>query len=103
MDSNPKHGFNTLQVHGGHHEDPLGAVNVPIYLSSTFAFKNAAHGASLFAGDSDGFILHSIANPTIRPERTVAEMEGGFDGIATSSEWARCPPSTWRCWPRTRR
>ena len=29
MDSNPKHGFSTLQVHGGHHQDPLGAVNVP--------------------------------------------------------------------------
>lgn len=86
MDSNPKHGFSTLQVHGGHHQDPLGAVNVPVYLSSTFAFKNAAHGASLFAGESDGYIYTRISNPTIRAlERAVAEMEGGFDGIATSS------------------
>jgi methionine-gamma-lyase len=86
MDPTRKTGFNTRLIHGGGHEDPLGAVNVPIYQSSTFAFKNAAHGASLFAGETDGFIYTRIGNPTIRAlERTVADLEGGFDGIATSS------------------
>jgi methionine-gamma-lyase len=80
------HGFATRLVHANTPPDPLGAVNVPIYQSSTFAFDNAAHGAALFAGAQDGFIYTRIGNPTIRAlEQTVAGLEAGFGGIATSS------------------
>jgi methionine-gamma-lyase len=79
-------GFNTRLVHAHADGDPHGAVNVPIYQSSTFAFRNAAHGAALFAGREDGYIYTRIGNPTIRAlEDTVAGLEGGFGGIATSS------------------
>ncbi|MGD8319040.1 MAG: PLP-dependent aspartate aminotransferase family protein [Gemmatimonadota bacterium] len=79
-------GTNSKLVHGGYHPDSTGAVNVPIYQSSTFAFRNAAHGAALFAGDEDGFIYTRIANPTIQAfEDAVADLEGGAGGIATSS------------------
>ena len=79
-------GFNTRLVHAHAAEDPYGAVNVPIYQSSTFAFRNAAHGAALFAGREDGYIYTRIGNPTIRAlEDTVAGLEGGFGGTATSS------------------
>lgn len=79
-------GFHTKLVHAGFHGDPTGAVNVPIYQSSTFAFKNAAHGAALFAGQDDGFIYTRLGNPTIRAlEENVSELENGFGGIATSS------------------
>lgn len=79
-------GFHTKLVHAGFHGDPTGAVNVPIYQSSTFAFRNAAHGASLFAGDEEGYIYTRIGNPTIRAlEDNVAELENGYGGIATSS------------------
>jgi methionine-gamma-lyase len=61
-------------------------VNVPIYQSSTFAFRNAAHGAALFAGSGDGYIYTRLGNPTIRAlEDAVAGLERGFGGIATSS------------------
>jgi methionine-gamma-lyase len=81
-----KLGINSLLVHGTYHPDATGAVNVPIYQSSTFAFRNAAHGAALFAGEEDGFIYTRIGNPTIRAlEETVALLEGGVGGIATSS------------------
>jgi len=81
-----KCGFDTKLVHAGFHGDPTGAVNVPIYQSSTFAFRNAAHGAALFAGAEDGFIYTRIGNPTIRAlEDNVAELENGHGGIATSS------------------
>jgi len=81
-----KCGFDTKLVHAGFHGDPTGAVNVPIYQSSTFAFRNAAHGAALFAGAEDGFIYTRIGNPTIRAlEDNVAELENGYGGIATSS------------------
>jgi len=80
------HGFHTRLVHVHAEPDPCGAVNVPIYQTSTFAFRNAAHGAALFAGREDGYLYTRIGNPTIRAlEDTVAGLEGGCGGIATSS------------------
>jgi len=79
-------GFNTKLVHAGFTGDPTGSVNVPIYQTSTFAFKNAASGAALFAGEEDGYIYTRIGNPTIRAlEENIAELENGVGGIATSS------------------
>jgi methionine-gamma-lyase len=79
-------GINSTLVHAGYHPDATGAVNVPIYQSSTFAFRNAGHGAALFAGEEDGFIYTRIGNPTIQAlEKNVAELEHGCGGIATSS------------------
>ena len=79
-------GINSRLVHGGHHPDATGAVNVPIYQTSTFAFRDAAHGAALFAGEERGYIYTRIANPTIRVlEESVAALENGAGGIATSS------------------
>jgi methionine-gamma-lyase len=79
-------GINSRLVHGGYHPDATGAVNVPIYQSSTFAFRNAAHGAALFAGEEEGYIYTRIGNPTIRAlEDCVADLEHGAGGIATSS------------------
>lgn len=84
---NTKHsGINTKMVHAGQEPDYTGAVNVPIYQSSTFAFRNADHGAALFAGEEDGFIYTRIGNPTIRAlENNIAELEHGYGGVATSS------------------
>ncbi|MGE5816021.1 MAG: PLP-dependent transferase, partial [Acidobacteriota bacterium] len=71
-------GINSKLIHAGHEPDQTGAVNVPIYQSSTFAFRNAAHGAALFAGAEDGFIYSRLGNPTIRAlEENVAELEHG--------------------------
>jgi methionine-gamma-lyase len=78
-------GINSRLVHGGYHPDSTGAVNVPIYQSSTFAFRNA-HGATLFAGKEKGYIYTRIGNPTIAAfEESVALLENGVGGIATSS------------------
>ena len=79
-------GINSKLIHAGHKPDPTGSVNVPIYQTSTFAFRDADHGAALFAGAEDGFIYTRIGNPTIRAlEDNVAELEHGCGGIATSS------------------
>lgn len=80
-------GIDSKLVHGSYHPDALtGAVNVPIYQSSTFAFRSAAHGAALFAGEEDGFIYTRLGNPTTRVlEESVAELENGCGGVATSS------------------
>jgi methionine-gamma-lyase len=78
--------FDSKLIHGGQRDDAYGSVNVPIYQTSTFAFRSAEHGADLFAGTSDGYIYTRIGNPTIAAlEKNIAELEGGFGGIATSS------------------
>lgn len=79
-------GVNSKLIHAGHSPDATGSVNVPIYQTSTFAFRNADHGAALFAGNEEGYIYTRIGNPTIGAlEAAVAELEGGFGGVATSS------------------
>ena len=79
-------GFDTKVIHAGGHHDPYGSATVPIYQTSTFAFDNAKQGADRFAGTTDGFIYTRLGNPTINAlERQMAELEGGFAGIATSS------------------
>lgn len=82
-------GTNSKLIHAGHKPDATGAVTVPIYQTSTFAFRNAEHGAALFAGAEDGYIYTRIGNPTIHAlEESVAELENGCGGVATSSGMA---------------
>ncbi len=84
-----KHGFFTRMVHGAHFDDKYLAVTPPIYQTSTFAFKNAQHGADCFSGEADGYIYTRLGNPTIRSlENSVASLEGGFGGIAVASGMA---------------
>ncbi len=79
-------GFNTKLIHAGAFDDEFGSATVPIYQTSTFKFKSAQHGADCFSGASDGYIYTRIANPTIRAfEENIAQLENGYDGIATSS------------------
>jgi methionine-gamma-lyase len=78
--------FTSKLIHGGGYKNKLGAVNVPIYQSSTFEFETAEEGARCFNGESNGFIYTRLGNPTIQVlEKTVADLEKGFGGIATSS------------------
>jgi methionine-gamma-lyase len=84
-----KLGINTRMVHAGQEPDATGSVTVPIYQTSTFAFKSAESGAAIFAGKEDGYIYTRIGNPTILAlEENVAALEDGFGGIATSSGMA---------------
>jgi methionine-gamma-lyase len=81
-------GFHTRSIHSG--QDPVtGAVSVPIYQSSTFAFENTNQGSARFAGTEDGYIYTRLGNPTIRAlEDCVANLEGGYRGLATASGMA---------------
>lgn len=82
-------GFDTLLIHGGDVHDEWGSAVVPIYQTSTFAFKNAQHGADCFAGKEKGYIYTRIGNPTIEAlERKLAILEKGYGGIALSSGMA---------------
>jgi methionine-gamma-lyase len=79
-------GFDSKLIHSGAHADAYGSATVPIYQTSTFAFDNAQQGADRFAGKADGFIYTRLGNPTINAlERQMAELEGGYAGLAMSS------------------
>lgn len=82
-------GFDTLLIHGGDEHDEWGSAVVPIYQTSTFAFKNAQHGADCFSGKQKGYIYTRIGNPTINAlERKLALLEHGHGAIAVASGMA---------------
>jgi len=85
-----RRGFDTESIHAGSPPDPsYGAVSVPIYQTSTFAFDSVDQGADRFAGIADGFIYTRMGNPTVAAlEEAVAMLEGGTRAIATSSGMA---------------
>ena len=79
--------FETLQLHAGQEVDPTtGSRAVPIYQTTSYVFKNAEHGANLFALKEFGNIYTRIMNPTTDVfEKRIAALEGGVAALATAS------------------
>ena len=60
--------------------------SVPLYLTSSFRFDDAEHARALFTEEIAGNIYSRYANPnTDEFVRKLCLLEGGEDGIATSS------------------
>jgi len=78
----PPYKYATLAVHAGQHPDPLtGAVNVPVYLSSTFELTGI--------GADRGWDYSRAGNPTRdRLETALTALEGGASGHAFASGMA---------------
>ncbi|HEY1161194.1 MAG TPA: PLP-dependent aspartate aminotransferase family protein [Terracidiphilus sp.] len=78
----PDYKYATLAVHAGQYPDPLtGAVNVPVYLSSTFELTGI--------GTDRGWDYSRAGNPTRdRLEEALAALEGGTSGHAFASGMA---------------
>ncbi|MGA2170836.1 MAG: PLP-dependent aspartate aminotransferase family protein [Terracidiphilus sp.] len=78
----PDYKYSTLAVHAGQYPDPLtGAVNVPVYLSSTFELTGI--------GTDRGWDYSRAGNPTRdRLEEALAALEGGSSGHAFASGMA---------------
>ena len=86
--SDPKYpGFDTLSLHAGSTPDPAtGARATPIYLSTSFVFRDSDHAASLFNMERSGHVYSRISNPTNAVlEERIAALEGGVAGIAVAS------------------
>jgi methionine-gamma-lyase len=83
-------GRHSKAIHGGlESEKHQGAVSVPIYQTSTFAFPTAEEGAARFAGTSRGPIYTRLGNPTVAAlEECVARLEGGCGAIGTATGMA---------------
>ena len=72
-------GFETRQIHIGGEPDPTtGARAVPIYQTTSYEFRDAAHAQNLFALAEVGNIYTRIMNPTQGAlEARVNSLEGG--------------------------
>lgn len=79
--------FETLQLHAGQEADPTtGSRAVPLYQTTSYVFKDADHGANLFALKEFGNIYTRLMNPTTDVfEKRVAALEGGVAALATAS------------------
>jgi O-acetylhomoserine/O-acetylserine sulfhydrylase len=79
--------FDTLQLHAGQEPDPVtGSRAVPIHQTTSYQFKNAEHGANLFALKEFGNIYTRIMNPTTDVfEKRIAALEGGVAALAVGS------------------
>ena len=80
--------FETLQVHAGQ-EEPDPATDsraVPIYMTTSYVFKDSAQAAGRFALAEPGNIYTRLMNPTssVFEERMTA-LEGGVGALATAS------------------
>jgi methionine-gamma-lyase len=82
--------FHTLAVHAG--EDRTqdhGAVSVPIYTASVFAFSDADEGIAIHNYEKPGYFYGRLGNPTQDAlERTMAQLEAGEDALALASGMA---------------
>jgi O-acetylhomoserine (thiol)-lyase len=87
MSNSKQFHFETLQLHAGQEADPTtGSRAVPIYQTTSYVFKDSAHGANLFALKEFGNIYTRIMNPTTDVfEKRIAALEGGVAAVAVSS------------------
>lgn len=79
--------FDTLQLHAGQDIDPTtNSRAVPIYQTTSYAFKSSEHAANLFGLKDFGNIYTRIMNPTTDVfEKRIAALEGGVAALATAS------------------
>ncbi|WP_195572291.1 homocysteine synthase [Paenibacillus sp. 1001270B_150601_E10] len=77
----------TLAVHAGQEVDPVTLSRaVPLYQTTSYAFRDADHAANLFALKEFGNIYTRLMNPTTDVfEKRVAALEGGVGALATAS------------------
>ena len=85
-------GFTTMMLHHGHKVDTDNRARAPpIFQSTSFEFKDAAHGGALFELSQLGPIYTRLMNPTTHVlEYKIAKLEGApckahgnFDNAAT--------------------
>jgi len=83
--------FETLAVHAGAEpvEKHFGAVSVPIYNASLFAFSDAESGGKIHNYEAEGFFYSRLGNPTTDAlEKALCELEKGEDALCFASGMA---------------
>lgn len=81
--------IDTLAIRTGHERTFEGEHSEPIFLTSSFVYKNAAEAAAKFSGAEQGNIYSRYTNPTVTAfEKRLAAMEGAERAVASSSGMA---------------
>ena len=77
------HRFATLAVHAGERICPLtGALDTPIYQSTTFASADSDEMAAVYGGEKPGYMYTRYGNPTIHAlEEKLAALHGKDDPL----------------------
>ncbi len=86
MSNKPYH-IETLALHAGQVPDPTTRARaVPVYRTTAFSFRDAKHGADLFALREFGNIYARLMNPTNDVlEQRLAQLEGGAAALSLAS------------------
>jgi methionine-gamma-lyase len=79
--------FSTRAIHTGYDsQSENGALNPPIYMSSTFTFETAEAGGARFAGEEPGYFYSRVSNPTLNVlETRFADLEGAEAAVSFAS------------------
>lgn len=82
--------FYTAAVHAGDdHSEHFGALSVPVYSASVFAFPDADEASAIHNEEKPGYYYGRLGNPTQTAlERTVAELENADAALALASGMA---------------
>jgi methionine-gamma-lyase len=90
MSHRRRYSIETNAVHAGEGTCPLtGAVDTPIYQSTTFAFENVEQGAALFSHQREGYVYTRYGNPTLNAlEEKVAALEGAETALVAATGMA---------------
>ena len=91
MDKNKKYSDFTKAVHAGVEDNEHLAVVPPIYQTSTFKFRDADHGASLFSGSGKGYIYTRMGNPTIKALENQIQASDAMIDLARKKGLPRLP------------
>jgi methionine-gamma-lyase len=85
-----EHQFATLAVHAGEAPCPVtGALDTPIYQSTTFVAADADEMAAVYGEEKFGYMYTRYGNPTIHAlEEKLAALEGGEAALATATGMA---------------
>ncbi|SDC04472.1 O-succinylhomoserine sulfhydrylase [Acinetobacter boissieri] len=79
-------GPNTLAIRTGHERTHEGEHSEPIFLTSSFVYKNAQEAANKFQGKESGNVYSRFTNPTVAVfEKRLAVLCGGERAVATGS------------------
>lgn len=78
--------FETRCIHASQDKEIYGALNPPIYMSSTFTFQDVQEADDTFSFRKSRYVYTRGGNPTINLfENRVADLEGGGYSVAFAS------------------
>jgi methionine-gamma-lyase len=85
-----KNSIYTKVVHAGEdHSQHFGALSVPIYPASLYAFSDADEGAAIHNEEKHGYYYGRLGNPTQRAlEAAMCQLENGQAALALASGMA---------------